>query len=379
MHPLFPDQPLANGAGLHRLAGLAGLAQAPRHGLGRLLTLAQAAAHAPRVEALLAQIEGLTKPPGSLGVIEALAVKLGVVLGDAPPQLAQLVFAADHGLVAEGVSRYPAEVTAQMVSNILSGGAAISVLCAQHGVPLTVIDAGVAAGLEENPRLLRQPLGQGTGNALTGPAMSNDQVLAGLAAGATALEWVLAHHPATVIGLGEMGIGNSSSAALLMHAFTGIALDDCVGRGAGLDEASLTHKREVLAAVVARHGRPATAQAALAAYGGFEVVQMAGAMVAAARRGCLILVDGFIASSALLAALALEPATLDACVFCHVSAEAGHRRLLQALGAVPLLDLELRLGEGSGALLAWPLLVSAHALRTGMASFASAGVSGAKS
>lgn len=343
--------------------------------MNSLLTQRQIGGSTARINVAQSQLDALTKPPGALGLLEALAMKLALVLGDAAPQPVVMVFAGDHGLVAEGVSRYPAAVTPQMVANILAGGAAVSVLAAQQALPLYVVDAGVAVDLPAHPRLLAHKIAHGTANALHEPAMSLAQAQAALDAGAAALCTVRAAQPANTMIFGEMGIGNSAAAALLVHAFTGIALDDCIGRGTGLDDAGLAHKCAVLKAVIQRHGLPSEALQKLSLYGGFELAQMAGAMVAAAEQGMLILVDGYIASAALAVAVALAPATLDACVFCHCSAEPGHRRLLAHWGATPLLDWNLRLGEGSGAVLAWPLVRSAHAIRTCMATFASAGVS----
>lgn len=354
--------------------------------MNTLLTTAQRTTHAARIHAVQTQLDHLTKPPAALGLLEALALKMAVVLGDAAPEPpVVLVFAGDHGLVAEGVSHYPAEVTPQMVANILAGGAAVSVLAAQQGLPLWVVDAGVAAPLAAHPRLLDHKVAAGTANARRGAAMTRSQTQQALNAGAQALATAVAAHPSNTVIFGEMGIGNSAIAALLVHGFTGIALDDCIGRGTGIDDAGLAHKRRVLAEVMALHG-PQLASAPelgadplsrLAAYGGFELAAMAGAMVAAAAQGQLILIDGYIASAALAVAVALAPATLDACVFSHCSAEPGHKRLLAHWGATPLLDWQMRLGEGSGAVLAWPLLASAHAMRTQMATFASAHISGA--
>lgn len=346
--------------------------------MNTLLTPAQRSAHPAHIAEVQAGLDALTKPPGALGLLEALAMKLAVVLGEAAPEPPTvLVFAGDHGLVAEGISRYPAEVTPQMVANILAGGAAVSVLAAQHALPLYVVDAGVAAALAAHPRLLAHKIAFGTANARHAAAMSTVQARAALDAGAAALATAVAAHPGNTVVFGEMGIGNSAIAALLVHAFTGIALDDCIGRGTGIDDAGLAHKREVLAAVVAKHGVIGDPLARLAAYGGFELAAMAGAMCAAAQQGRLILVDGYIASAALAVACAFAPATLDACVFCHCSAEPGHRQLLAHWKATPLLDWQMRLGEGSGAVLAWPLVQAAQAMRTRMATFASAQVSSA--
>lgn len=349
--------------------------------MNTLLTAAQHAAQPQRIAQIQAQLDALTKPPGALGLLEALAMKLALVLGDeAPTPPTVLVFAGDHGLVAEGISAYPSEVTPQMVANMLAGGAAVSVLAAQHALPLWVVDVGVAAPLAAHSRLMAHKVALGSANALHEPAMTLAQTQAVLDAGAAALATAMRAEPSNAVIFGEMGIGNSAVAALLVHAFTGLALDDCIGRGTGVDDAGLARKRHVLAAVVAHHA-PVLARREplemLAAVGGFELAAMAGAMVAAAKQGRLILVDGYIASAALAVAVALAPATLDACVFCHCSAETGHPKLLAHWQATPLLDWQMRLGEGSGAVLAWPLLQAAHAMRTQMATFASAQVSGA--
>ncbi len=323
---------------------------------------------------LQARIDGKTKPLGALGQLESLAVRLGCILGSEAPHLHEpqlLVFAADHGLAAHGVSAYPSDVTWQMVENFLAGGAAVSVLARQHALALTVVDAGVRHEFAPRRGLLQHKIAPGTADALAGPAMSAAQCSAAVAAGRTVLQGL----PGNAVLLGEMGIGNTSSAALLMARLTGEPLAACTGRGTGLDDAGLAHKRSVLQAVLARHADALTPLAALAAMGGFEIAMLCGAVLEAALQRRVIVVDGFIASSAVLVAARLQPAVLQRCVFAHCSDEAGHALLLQHLGAEPLLRLGLRLGEGSGAALAWPLLQSACHILAGMASFESAGVS----
>lgn len=323
---------------------------------------------------LQARIDGKTKPLGALGRLEALAVQLGVILGTGAPELRQpqmLLFAADHGLAAHGVSAYPAEVTGQMVQNFLAGGAAINVLARQHGLALTIVDAGIRQAPAPAPGLLLRRIGPGTADALAGPAMSPAQCQAAVEAGREVVRGL----PGNAVLLGEMGIGNTSSAALLMARLTGEPLAHCTGRGTGLDDAGLAHKRSVLQAVLARHAGVVEPMAALAALGGFEIAMLCGAALEAAQQHRLVVMDGFITSSAVLVAARLQPAVLQACVFAHCSDEAGHSLLLRHLGAEPLLRLGLRLGEGSGAALAWPLLVSACRLLADMASFESAGVS----
>ncbi len=327
--------------------------------------------------ALRARIDQKTKPLGSLGRLEELALRLGLMQQTTTPSLRApmvLVFAGDHGLAAEGVSPFPAEVTAQMVHNFLTGGAAINVLARQHGLALRVVDAGVAAELPEHPMLLARKVRAGTRNALHEPALTAVEVNLCLARG-DAIAAEAAAMGGNALLFGEMGIGNTSSAALLVSALLGLPLDECVGRGAGHDDAGLAHKRAVLARVQARHEDARTPLAALAAFGGCEIAMMAGAMLGAASRRMTIVNDGFIVTAALVVAAKLAPAVLDYTVFAHGSAERGHRRVLAALDAKPLLDLGLRLGEGTGAALAWPLLVAAVNFLAEMATFESASVS----
>lgn len=322
-------------------------------------------------------IDGKTKPPGALGQLEALALQLMRIQGTLAPRLHSpqwVVFAGDHGLAAEGVSAYPQDVTWQMVMNFLAGGAAINVFCRLHRIAVTVVDAGVRYDFNTVQGLRHAKIAPGTANSVREAAMSAAQCEAALVAGAQLVD-ELAAAGTNVIGLGEMGIANSASAALLMHRVGEVPLDECVGRGTGLDDAGLEHKRVVLARASARLSGPLTPLQALAEFGGFEIAQMTGAYLAAARHRMVILVDGFIASAALLVAARLAPAVLERCVFGHVSSERGHQRLLQLLGAQPLLALDMHLGEGTGAALAFPLVAAAAAFVNEMASFESAGVS----
>jgi nicotinate-nucleotide--dimethylbenzimidazole phosphoribosyltransferase len=321
------------------------------------------------------KIEHKTKPLGALGQLENLALQIGLIqrsetLTFAAPQM--VVFAADHGVASEGVSAFPQAVTMQMVANMLAGGAAINVLARQHGFALHVVDAGVAGDLPDHPQLIKRKIAYGTHNLALGAAMTAAQRDAALQAGAD----LLASLPGNVVGFGEMGIANTSSAALLLHRLAGVPIQDATGRGTGLTDPQLLHKQTVLAKAAALHSAAIKPLDALAAVGGFEIAMMTGAMLQAASERRVILVDGFIAGSAALAACALAPAAKDYMVFCHRSAERGHHLMLAHLQARPLLDLDLRLGEGTGALLAWPLLQSAALLMNEMASFESAGVSG---
>ena len=326
---------------------------------------------------LQSKIDNKTKPLGSLGRLEELALRIGLMQTTTEPIFRQptvLVFAGDHGLAAEGVSPFPAEVTVQMVGNFLAGGAAINVLARQNGLALKVVDAGVAAELAAHPALIAAKVRAGTRNALHEPALTTAEVELCLTRGRDIVD-ALARDGSNAVLFGEMGIGNTSAAALLMSALLELPVEDCVGRGAGHDDDGLARKRATLVAVRARHGNVADARAALAAFGGCEIAMMAGAMLAAASHRMVIVNDGFIVTSALLCAARINPRVLDYVVCAHGSAEQAHGRLLAALELRPLLDLGLRLGEGSGAALAWPLLVAACGFLREMATFESAGVS----
>lgn len=329
--------------------------------------------------ALRARIDAKTKPPGSLGRLEELALALGLMQANTEPELRDgtvFVFAGDHGLAAEGVSPFPQAVTVQMVANFLAGGAAINAFARQQGLALQVVDAGVAAELPPHPQLLARKVRLGTRNALREPALTRDEAWQCLERGSR-LAIERARTGANALLPGEMGIGNTSASALLCSALLEIPLADCVGRGAGHDGAGVARKLAVLEQVRLRHA-DVTAHdplGALAAFGGCEIGMMAGLMVGAASQRSVIVVDGFIATTAAVLADRLRPGVLNYCVFSHVSAESGHTKVLRALGVRPLLDLDLRLGEGTGAVLAWPLLMAATVFLREMATFASAGVS----
>lgn len=325
--------------------------------------------------AIRAAIDAKTKPPGALGRIEALAFQIARVQGTRAPRAESatlLVFAADHGIAAERVSAYPQVVTGQMAATIAGGGAASSVLARTLGLALVAVDAGIAGAPLALPGLLDRRIAPGTANSCERPAMTQAQLAVALAAG-RALGRAAAGE---AVACGEMGIGNTSSAALVLHKCLDLPLATLTGRGAGLDDAGLAHKAAVLARAAARNPGPLAPLAALAEYGGFEIAMMAGAMAGAAQTGRLALVDGFIATAAAAVLLRLSPGFRDHAVFAHRSAERGHAAALDALGAQPLLDLEMRLGEGTGAVLAWPLVRAAAAMLREMASFESAGVSG---
>ena len=335
----------------------------------------EATANAALATRLQHKIDFKTKPLGALGQLEGLALQVGLIQRsetltfDAPQMV---VFAADHGIASEGVSAFPQAVTLQMVGNMLAGGAAINVLARQHGFALHVVDAGVASDLPDHPQLIKRKIAHGSHNLAAGPAMTAHQLHAALQAGSD----VLASLPGNVVAFGEMGIANTSPAALLLHRLAGVSLSDATGRGTGLTDPQLLHKQAVLQRAADLHKTAIDALDALAALGGFEIAMITGAMLQAAAERRVILVDGFIAGSAALVACALAPSAKDYMVFCHRSAERGHHLMLAHLQAKPLLDLDLRLGEGTGALLAWPLVQSAALLMNEMASFESAGVSG---
>ena len=327
--------------------------------------------------ALQARLDDKTKPQGSLGRIEELALRLGLMQGSLRPVLRDprvLIFAGDHGLAAEGVSPFPAEVTVQMVRTILAGRSGSAVLARAAGLPVTVIDAGVAAELDPHPDLLALKVRAGTRNALHGPALTPEEVTLCLKRGAGVVRDLAARGCNAVLP-GEKGIGNSSAGALIYSALLGLELADCVGMGAGHQGAGLAHKQAVLARVQARHADVRQPLDALAAFGGCEIAMMAGAMLEAASHRMLMMVDGYIATAAALVAARLAPGVLDYAVFAHLSGDGPHRHAVEALGGQPLLDLGLRLGEASGAALAWPLVKAAIAMLEEMATFSEAGVS----
>jgi nicotinate-nucleotide--dimethylbenzimidazole phosphoribosyltransferase len=318
-------------------------------------------------------INNKTKPLGSLGTLEVLAKQIGLVQKTTSPELREpaiLVFAGDHGVVAEGVSAFPQDVTWQMVENFLAGGAAINVFAPQNGCSLQVVDAGVNHDFGAREGLVNRKVAPGTRNFAQEKAMSAQQCMEAIEYGMELVEEL----PGNVLGFGEMGIGNTTSAAALMHKLTGIPVAECVGAGTGLNAEGVLHKQHVIEAAVALHDANG-ALPVLTAFGGFEIAMMAGAMLKAAERRMILVIDGFIVTSALLVAARIKPDVLDYCVFSHCSDESGHKRMLDHLGARPLLNLGLRLGEGTGAALAVPLLHAAVNFLNQMATFESAQVS----
>lgn len=322
------------------------------------------------------KLDNKTKPLGSLGQLENLALKIARIQETLSPVISKphcFVFAGDHGLTQQGISAFPQEVTAQMVLNFTASGAAINVLCQQHGIAFNVVNAGVATDLPKHPLLLDHCVKKGTENSYTGSAMSQNELDEASNSGA---ELISNKGESNTFIFGEMGIGNTASASLIMHLLTDVPLDACIGRGTGLDDEGLKQKLAILAHVAERHkehaGNPLEV---LRCVGGLEIVMMCGAMLACGEQKKLFLVDGFIATAAVLVASKITPNILDYCVFSHLSDEQGHRLMLEHLNATPLLQLSMRLGEGSGAATAFPLLQSAVALLNQMASFDSANVS----
>ena len=331
-----------------------------------------------RRERIQGAIDNKTKPPGSLGRIEELAHAIALCQPTETPSAdpARLfIFAGDHGLTEEGVSAWPSEVTTQMALNFLAGGAAANVFARTNGVAITVADAGIIGDLPDHPQLVRAGIRKGTANAMRGDALTPEEVARALDFGANLAAKAVRNGARTIL-LGEMGIGNTSSASLLAHAIAGIDLETLTGPGAGLDGAGVNRKLEILQKTASRRPGPLSPMDALSAFGGLEIAGMAGAHIGAASAGGMVLVDGFIATAAALCALRARPEAAGYTVFSHRSKEPGHRAVLDALDAKPLLDLDLRLGEGTGALLAFPLLRNACAMFNDMATFESAGVSG---
>lgn len=327
-----------------------------------------------------AAVDAKTKPPGSLGRLEDLAVALAALQGTLTPSVdpARLVvFGADHGVAAEGVSAYPAVVTGQMMANLASGGAAACVFARVLDVAMEVVDVGVAADLSGVSGVIHAKVRPGTANLAIEPAMTAPELAAAMEVGRAAVCRAAAAGCRAIV-LGEMGIANTTAAAAVASALTGAAPDLTVGRGTGIGDDMLAHKRAVVARGLALHVKTRGGVAhLLAALGGLEIAALTGAILEAAERRLAVVIDGFIVSVAALGAMRLQPSSRAVCFFGHQSVEPGHAVVLEALAATPLLNLGLRLGEGTGALLALPLLRCACAMLSEMATFTAAGVSGA--
>lgn len=326
--------------------------------------------------ALQKKIDFKTKPLGSLGKLEKIAFKIGKIQNTLTPELKKpiiLVFAGDHGIAAEGISLFPQEVTFQMALNFLNGGAGINVFTRQHSIDIKVIDTGVKHKFGPHPDLIAAKIAEGTKNFLYDPAMTKEQCNKALSNGAEIVTKVC-NNGCNIIGFGEMGIGNTSSAAILLSLYANIPIDKCVGRGTGLDDKKLDYKAKILKQCIKNNSIDGSVYSILATFGGFEIVTMAGAMLKAAELGITLLIDGFITTAALLAASKICPAVLDYCIFTHKSNEQGHALMLEYLEAEPLLHLEMRLGEGTGAAVVYPIIQSAVKFLNEMATFDSANV-----
>lgn len=326
-------------------------------------------------------IDTKTKPLGALGTLEKIALQIGQIQETCTPEIVAptiVVFAGDHGIATTNkVSPYPQEVTQQMVLNFLQGGAAINVFCQQNQLDLRIVDAGVNADFETQANLIQAKIAKGTRDYSQGPAMSMEQLENAMNQGAAIVD-TLYQNGTNVIGFGEMGISNTSSAALLMSYFTNTPIADCIGRGTGLDDDGLALKIKTLSDIYVLHREKLESPLdALATFGGFEIAMMSGAMLRAAHLKMTLLIDGFIVTAALLAAHALQPNITAYCIFSHTSGEQGHLKMLNFLEATPLLNLGLRLGEGTGCALAFPIIKSSVAFLNDMATFNSAQVSAA--
>lgn len=333
-------------------------------------------------EQLQQKINNKTKPIGALGLLEELALKIGVVQHSVSPRISHphiVVFAGDHGIAATGkVNPYPQAVTAQMVLNFVNGGAAINVFAKQHHIGLTVVDAGVNYDFDPSLPITHAKINHGTADYSINNAMSIDEVKAAIEKGRNIVQ-SLYDADCNTIGFGEMGIGNTSSASLIMHHLLNLPLSECVGRGTGANDEQLQRKLDTLAEVSSLHElhrTDITLHQLLSCIGGFEIAMMCGAYLQAAELNMLIIVDGFISTAALLVAQRYNSNISNNCVFAHCSDENGHRKMLEHFGAKPVLQLGMRLGEGTGAALSVPVLQSAVAFLNEMASFESAGVSG---
>ncbi|TAE01007.1 MAG: nicotinate-nucleotide--dimethylbenzimidazole phosphoribosyltransferase [Bacteroidetes bacterium] len=328
-------------------------------------------------EKLKHKIDFKTKPIRALGTLEDLALQIGNIQNSLSPSLRNpniVVFAGDHGIATQGVSAYPQEVTFQMVMNFLQGGAAINVFCKQNQISLKIVDSGVNFNFEANKNLIDAKIDKGTKSFLQEKAMTQNQ-LTQCFEKSESIVAELFEQDCNVIGFGEMGIGNTSSASMLMAYLCNLPLEKCVGRGTGLNDTQFENKILILKKAQVFHGKIKNPMEILQTFGGFEIAQICAAMLSAYQKNMLILIDGFIASAAYLVAFKINPKIKKNAVFCHLSDEFGHQNLLNYLQAKPLLKLNMRLGEGTGCALAYPIIQNAVAFLNNMASFESAGVS----
>ncbi len=323
------------------------------------------------------KIDNLTKPKGSLGRLEELASKICLIQQTLSPELRSphnILFAADHGILEEGVSVSPKEVTWQQLSHFSKGGAGINFLCEQHGFKLVLVDAGVDYDIPSGHGILDKKVRKGTRNFLHEAAMTPEELDLCVERGAEVVRNIFAATGCNVISFGEMGSGNTSPSAVWMHLFTGIELEKCIGAGAGLDTPGIRHKYNILSEAIANYSGEDNPEAKIAWFGGYEMAMAMGAMMQAAELGMVILVDGFIMTSVILAATQFYPQILDYAIFGHQGDESGHKRMLDVMGVKAILHLDLRLGEGSGAVCAYPIVESAVRMINRMDSFQSVNV-----
>ncbi|MCM1076333.1 MAG: nicotinate-nucleotide--dimethylbenzimidazole phosphoribosyltransferase [Bacteroides sp.] len=324
-------------------------------------------------EDIVKKIDNLTKPKGSLGMLEETALKVCLIQQTLTPELREphnVLFAADHGVIEEGVSVSPKEVTWQQLGHFAKGGAGINFLCDQHGFKLVLVDAGVDYDIPAGHGIIDKKIRKSTRNFRHEAAMTPEEFELCLQRGAEVIDEIRQTSRCNIVSFGEMGSGNTSSSSVWMHLFTGIPLEKCIGAGAGLDNAGIRHKYDVLSQSVAAYTGDGSVESEMAWFGGYEMVMAVGAMLRAAECGMIIIVDGFIMTSCILAASRLYPAVLDYAIFGHQGDESGHRLMLEALGVRALLHLDLRLGEGSGAVCAYPIIESAVRMINQMDSFA---------
>lgn len=327
-------------------------------------------------KALVDKVDNLTKPKGALGVLEQLAIKIGLIQQTLSPTLKSpqnIIFAADHGIVEENVSPSPKEVTWQQLSNFVHGGGGINFLCRQHGFKLKIVDAGVDYNLPYDKGIINMKVRKGTRNYLHEAAMTQQEMELCIERGAKIVEQCY-KEGSNILSFGEMGIGNTSSSSIWMSYFTGIPFEKCVGAGSGLNNKGIEHKYNVLKASMENYKGDGSAKDIIRYFGGYEMVMAVGAMLKAAELKMIILVDGFIMTNCILAASKLYPAVLDYAIFGHCGDEGGHRLVLDALNAHPLLNLGFRLGEGTGAVCSFPIVDSAVRMINEMETFQSASI-----
>lgn len=325
---------------------------------------------------LIDKIDNLTKPKGSLGILEELALQIGLIQQTLSPQLKHpqnIIFAADHGIVDEGVSLSPKEVTWQQISNFLHGGAGVNFLCRQHGFTLKIVDAGVDYDLPYDKGIINMKVRKSSRNYLHGPAMTKEEMKLCLERGASIVQQCH-KEGSNILSFGEMGIGNTSSSSLWMSCFTGIPLEQCVGAGSGLNNEGIRHKYQVLQQALDNYQGNRSPRDIIRWFGGLEMVMAVGAMLQAAELHMIILVDGFIMTNCILAASQLYPEIMHYAIFGHCGDESGHKHLLSAMHVHPLLHLNLRLGEGTGAICAYPIVDSAVRMINEMDNFAHASI-----